>query len=186
MPNPIVCIQLTCRTRALYRQPGEARTCHCWPVQPISRRALLAALGSATVVGAVAACGSADPAAPSTAAPSERSRQDSANDEQALLDAYDAVMAAFPDLSTALVEIRAQHADHLQALGGSGVASPSFTVPATDTAALEALRAMERAASRSRRTACLSTSDADLAGLLTFIAASEASHAPALRDLANA
>ena len=137
-------------------------------------------------MGAAAACGSSDRSAPSTAASSDRARQDTADDEQALLDAYDAVMAAFPDLSTTLIDIRTQHADHLGALGVAGVASQSFTVPATDTAAVEALRAMERAASRSRRTACLSTPDADLAGLLTFIAASEASHAPVLRALATA
>ena len=43
-----------------------------------------------------------------------------------------------------------------------------------------------REAARSRIRACVAADDADLARLLTFIAASEASHVPALRDLRSA
>jgi rubrerythrin len=41
----------------------------------------------------------------------------------------------------------------------------------------------ERQASRARRTSCGATTDPELARILTFIAASEASHVPALRQL---
>ena len=53
----------------------------------------------------------------------------------------------------------------------------------TVDAAIANLMAAEREAARSRIRACVAADDAELARLLTFIGASEASHVPALRDL---
>lgn len=156
-------------------------------MRPISRREVLIVAGGVTFTGAVAACaGSSEPATSSPAAVPDTARSDAAGNEHALLMAYDQTIATYPTLADALTPLRQQHADHLASLAVETPATASYTVPTTDTAAIDALRNLERAAARSRRASCVATVDPDLARLLTAIAASEASHAPALKQLANA
>jgi hypothetical protein len=164
----------------------------------LTRREGLLALALLAPAGLLAACsGSADPAPASATATSPAPDQaaEVAAEESALIAAYDAVLAAQAGLdaeATALLTaIRDQHAQHRDALGApasSAPASPAAAPPAASTAeaALAGLIAAEREASRSRVRACVAADDTELARLLTFIGASEASHVPALRDLRSA
>ena len=154
----------------------------------LTRRAGLALL-LAVPVGALAAC-AGDSGADPEPDPSEPTGAAAAIDEQAaqevdLVALYDAVLAAFPGsaVEPLLTAVRDQHAQHCDALGGGS--EPSTTtpmVPATLAAALSALAATEREASRARVRACVEAADPEAARLLALIAASEASHVPALRD----
>ena len=155
-----------------------------------SRRALL--LGGLAAAGALGAgllssCGpdgstsGADaPDAGATASPplTDEGRDDvragAASRERDLIAAYDAALARRAD--PLLASIRAQHEAHLAALGGGGAAGPA---PSEVTTAV--LVSLERDAAAACRQACMDTTDAELARTFAFIAASEASHAPALR-----
>ncbi len=142
-----------------------------------TRRAVL----SAGAVGLVAACtrsrrpSSGRPARPDpdvalTAAAVDR--------ELALLTAYDAALAATPALASRLAPLRAEHAEHLLALGaGRTPADSPASSPTSST--LTSLGAAERAAAAAHATAALSAS-VRLAALLASLAASEASHQVAL------
>lgn len=161
----------------------------------LTRREGLLALGLLASVGLAAGCsGSGEPppgSATATPLPEDLAAEVAA-EESALIAAYDAALAAAPGLgdeATALLTlIRDQHAQHLEALGGAAEPPPPSGSPpvATGAAAIASLIAAERAAARSRIRACVAADDADLARLLTFIGASEASHVPALRDLVPA
>jgi hypothetical protein len=169
--------------------PGSARG-----IGPrgLTRREGLVALALLTPVGILAACtGSTGPppGSATASAPPPDLAADVAAEESALMATYDAVLSGVPGLDEAAAAllglIRDQHAQHLEALGGSGAQPPASvaTAPATAAAAVTSLIAAERAAARSRIRACVVAEDAELARLLTFIGASEASHVPALRDL---
>ena len=97
--------------------------------------------------------------------------------ERALIEAYDAVMASDPD--PRLAAIRAQHQAHLEALGASD--DPASASSAGPSATRGSLVALERDAAVRARQDCLEAEDPELVRTLAFIAASEASHAPALR-----
>lgn len=98
-------------------------------------------------------------------------------DEQALIAAYDAVLAG--GAAPLLQAIRAEHQAHLDALGGAGTTPAA---PLDVTAASLAER--ERAAAARCREHCAQATDPALVRTLAFIAASEASHVPALRGQA--
>ncbi len=101
---------------------------------------------------------------------------------------YDAAISALPagpsPERTLLERIRGEHAAHLSALTG---ASEPADVPgdrATAPVSLRDLIGAERRATRSRVSACVETSDPELARVLALIGASEAGHVAALRSLA--
>ena len=149
------------------------------------------ALSLAAPFGLLAACSGGESDAATSAggdgpgaAPSAEEAVDQAVQEADLVALYDAVLAAFPgsDAADMLTAVRDQHARHRDALGGaSGPSAATPTVPATLGAALTALAGTEREASRSRIRACVDAADPERARLLSIIAASEASHVPALR-----
>lgn len=108
-------------------------------------------------------------------------------DEAELVARYEAVLAAFQDrdeaVTSVLTDIRDQHAEHRDALGGAPDApTPTRVDPSLD-AAIGDLLARERAAAKARRRACVAADDPAAARLLALIGASEASHVPALREL---
>lgn len=154
----------------------------------LTRRAGLV-LGLTAPLAVLAACStSADSTgtngspAPAGSAGDGGQVDDQAVQEADLVALYDAVLAAFPDAAVTglLRSVRDQHAQHLDALGGA-TSTGAASVPATLTAALTALAATEREASRSRVRACVAAGDPENARVLSLIAASEASHVPALR-----
>ena len=156
------------------------------PMPVVTRRQGLTALAVLGPIGFLAACSSssdADPIEP-TAVPATVSTAVAAQ-EQELVQLYDATIAAYPEIAAALQVIRDQHQQHAMALDASS--SPS-SAPPTEIAesvdrALVALVSAEKKAMRQRIDACVEAEDAGLARTLAFIAASESSHVPALRDL---
>lgn len=160
----------------------------------LTRREGLVALALLAPAGLLAACSGAEeptPGSTTASAPTADLAGEVAAEESTLIATYDAVLAATglgDEASARLALIRDQHAQHLEALGGTAgpATSSESSSPLTTDAAVANLIAAEREASRSRIRACVSADDAELARLLTFIAASEASHVPALRDLRSA
>ena len=163
-------------------QPRED-PCHCVPVgfeQQVSRRAVLVAASGIAGAGVLAACGDGiaasgpadDPIATEVAAA-----------EQALIAQYQAFIAAFPQLNAELAPILDQHADHLKALGVTGPSTQAPVAASDARTAVAVLADAEREAAKSRRTSCVAATNPELARLLALIAASEASHAPALTKM---
>jgi hypothetical protein len=154
----------------------------------LTRRALMVGTLGLAGAGVLAACGEqgSDVTSPGTGAKSESVPIDVAASEQALIDQYGAAITAFPALAPAFASLQSQHQEHLAALGVEAPAAASSTAAMAATgleAAILGLMEAERQASRARRTSCGATADPELARTLTFIAASEASHVPALRQL---
>lgn len=155
----------------------------------LTRRQGLAALGLLGPVAVLSACSSDDDAvatATLSAEPEPAPPDDLVAAEEALLIAhYDAVLAAIPetqgDVRAALTALREQHVAHREALGGGG--EPVLD-DLPDSPSVASLVAAEKAASKARIRACVEAADPELARTLAFIAASEASHVPALKDLA--
>jgi hypothetical protein len=155
------------------------------------RQGLLGVLALGGLGGlALAACSS--PATPDqTVAPSASAAPVSpaVADEQALIARYDATIVAFPALAAALTTIRDQHGEHLVALGVADSAPAAtasdapLSLPTDPRAAIGVLIDAERSAMRQRIDACVAATDPETARTLTFIAASEGSHVPALKDL---
>lgn len=153
----------------------------------LTRRQGLTAVAILGPVGFLAACSSTDEPGPATpsALPATISTAVAAQ-EQDLVALYDAIIAAFPALGAPLQVIRDQHGQHAATLDPSSSPSPAPTsqdLPEDENAAVAALVTAERRAMRQRIDACVEASEAGLARTLTFIAASEGSHVPALRDL---
>lgn len=154
----------------------------------LTRRQSLAALGLIGPVGLLAACSSSDEASPTATLgtePEPIAPDATVAAEEALLIAhYDAVLQALPETQTetrsALSALREQHVAHREALGGGG--EPALDDLPEDPS-ITSLTAAEKAASKARIRACAEASDPELARTLAFIAASEASHVPALKDL---
>lgn len=103
-------------------------------------------------------------------------------DEIALIEAYEAAIAADPTGIEILTRIRDEHAEHLRALGWQAVsATPSSSArPRVGKAAL--LRA-ERRAARQRADGARDAADAEQAQILALIAASESQHVVTLESL---
>lgn len=139
-----------------------------------TRRAVLVA---ALAVGVGGCRGAADQAAGRRSA-GDRDRAVRARAvaaERALLAAYDAVLATHPDPGGRLARVRAEHAAHLAALGGTAhlaaLGAGASHPPAPD------LLSLERRAAADRVTDCLAVADPELARLLASVAACEAAHA---------
>lgn len=100
--------------------------------------------------------------------------------EQGLLRAYDAVLAAYPSLAAVCAVPRDHHRAHLTALGGQPApgAGDAIVVPPDPRAAAQLLLGLEQAAAGQRQTGAVT----DLANgsLLAAIAAAEAVHADLL------
>jgi hypothetical protein len=152
----------------------------------LSRRSLLAV----AVVGTLTAAGctpSTDPAPPTDAPRDDDAVLAAAvvAQEEGLIALYDATVAAFPALGSALTSIRDQHAAHRDALSpqGSPTASPSPPIAAgtSQAAAIAGLLEAERRAVSERTESCVAARIPDTARLLALIAASEASHVEFLR-----
>jgi len=138
---------------------------------PVSRRRLLQA---ALVVPAAAACTSYD-TRPARIDPDVALRADAVARERLLIARYD---AAVP--TPAVASIRAEHEQHLAALGARlPSASPAPSGPAAPAVPVAALVSAERAAAAEHVAAALQASPA-LAAVLASLAASEASHPVAL------
>ena len=167
------------------------------------RSALLAVPAAALSVSGLAACTQdAAPSAPAPVNPDVALREAAAERERALLQAYDEVLRALPELGARLLPLHAQHGEHLDALARtastttSAPASPSTASPsaaspssapapappppASPAEALAALAARERAAGDAHGAAAL-TASRELAGLLASLSASELSHPVALQ-----
>ena len=158
---------------------------HRASVLSLTRREGLTALAVLGPVGLLAACsGGSDlePVTPTTLPATVATA--AAAQEQELVVLYDAVIGALPDLAPSLRPIREQHVRHASTLDASSRPSPTpIDVPETLDRALVSLVAAERRAMRQRIDSCVEADVADLARTLAFIAASEASHVPALRAL---
>lgn len=167
-------------------EPGRGR------ILLTRRQGLMAA---ATVAGAavLAACSSDATPSGSSAAAASASADPAITDEIALLALYDRTIAALPDLARYLAPIRDQHAQHVTALGGSpdlgsagataGTASAAPGIAADPTAAITTLIDAERSAAKQRIDASVDATAPERVRTLVFIAASEASHVPTLKDL---
>ena len=138
------------------------------------------ALATGTVVVGLQGCSISS--STSTSAPGEDHRS-SASIEQALIAAYDAVILAHPSLTGALRPIRDEHKAHLSACGVHGSTAPAVTATSTARAAISALITAEISAARAHSRAAHQAADSHWVRTLTFLAASEASHVPALRTV---
>lgn len=154
-----------------------------------TRRQGLMALGLLGPATLLVACSSEDTPAASTtlsAEPAAPPLDATVAGQEALLIAhYDAVLDTLTgdqsDLRDALTSVRDQHAAHREALGGGG--EPVLEdLPAQPS--VSSLMAAEKDASKARIKSCVAATDPELARVLAFIAASEASHVPFLKDLA--
>lgn len=151
---------------------------------PGTTRRVLLITGLAAGVASLAGCRGSDDTGAGVVHPLESTLTGTL----ALLNAYDATVAAQPDLSGRLAPLRAEHATHIGALnaamgratpstapsaGASG--SPGPAVPAGAKAAVAALRAAEKTAQADAAKTCLSV-PAQYAELLGSIAACRATH----------
>lgn len=157
----------------------------------VSRRTVLTygfPLGALGLV-ALGGCGSGEPApAAVEVAPTEPEQPDeNLLDELSLIGAYLGAVEAFPEVRGTLTAIADQHRAHATELGASAEQLASITpIPpaaARVKAALGELLARERAAARLRADSAATSTDAQAVRALTFIAASESSHIPELRDV---
>ena len=108
-------------------------------------------------------------------------------DELSLIGAYLGVIEAFPELRGTLQSIADQHRAHARELGAGDddLAAVAPITPAAVRAkpALTELVARERSAAALRAESALRGQDAGRVRALTYIAASESSHIPELRDI---
>lgn len=162
-----------------------------------SRRRVLTAAGAAVLAGALSSCTS-EPTPPPPIDPDDALRDAAVEREQSLLQAYDAVLLAVPELTARLLPLRDQHLEHLSAVrppvatplpsASASVSPPVASVPEvpavppapTTAEALAGLAAAERTAASAHALAALRAADRPLAGLLASLSASEASHPVAL------
>ncbi|MCC3777094.1 hypothetical protein [Streptomyces sp. UNOB3_S3] len=172
------------------------------------RRRVLAGGAAALLAGGadalLSACSSASTGGPDAAERSPgaaRLRERAARDTTALLERYDATLAAHTALTARLRPLRAEVARHAEAFGTPGDGSPSASAPASaspsaaasataspavpasrvevpedEKAALAALADAERRTA-DNRTATLGSAPPELARLLASVAAAGAAHA---------
>ncbi len=158
----------------------------------LTRRQGLFAIAIAAGGTVIAACSSSPEPAPTAAPPSSAAPgSETLANEQELIAKYNVAIAGLPTLAKELTALRDQHAQHVIALGGtppdtspSTAVVPGFPGPsAGQQSIIQALSVAERSAASQRVEACVVATDGAMARTLTFIAASEASHLPALKDL---
>ncbi|GHH87038.1 hypothetical protein [Streptomyces capitiformicae] len=159
------------------------------PSGPRRRSLLVGAAGAGLLVGCSAG-GEGSDAAGGGPSVVEKARARAAKDSGGLVERYDAVIAAHPDLAALLTPLRAEVVRHVQAFGGgkgtatasaspsgspSASASPS-PVPADPKAALTELAAAERKLADGRAKALLEV-PGEVARLMASVAAAGAGHA---------
>jgi hypothetical protein len=161
------------------------------------RRAVLggsaAVLATAALAGSAAGCTSVGQAAAPVAGPEVRLLDGVIQSETGLIALYDAVLAAHQGLAGRLKTPRDHHVQHLAVLrrhyvpGSTGdsrgtatpTPRPTPSAPATETAALSAIRGAERKAASARADEVRRASPG-LSQLLAAIGACEAGHAQEL------
>lgn len=147
----------------------------------LSRRRVIALSGVVAAAAVSSACSGTEV---ERIRESEPERNPLTTPDMGLLALYAAVRRTYPSLDEVLAEIEDQHRAHLAALGGSASeVSLEVTVAATSAGALEQCIIAERRAADAHQAACLQSVDPNEARLLAIIAASEASHVPALAAL---
>ncbi|MFJ7049662.1 hypothetical protein ACIQVC_40570 [Streptomyces sp. NPDC101112] len=168
------------------------------PSGPRRRTLLAGAAGLGLLVGCSSG-GEGSDAAGGSPSVAEKARAGAARDSEALVERYDAVLAAHPDLAGLLTPLRAEAVRHAEAFGGgkratkpssspsqsqsqspspSASASPSGgpdPVPAEPKAALAELAGAERKLADRRGKALLEV-PGELARLLASVAAAGAGH----------
>jgi hypothetical protein len=148
----------------------------------LSRRRVIALGAVVAAAGVSAACTDTEPGATGA---SEPERSPLTTPDLELLALYASVRRTYPELNTQLAALEAQHREHLAALGSSDPdALIDVPVAGTSAAAVEQCMMAERRAADAHQAACLQSSDPTQARLLAILAASEASHVPALAALA--
>ncbi len=129
-------------------------------------------------MGLLAACTDDEPKQAAPPDPDVALRDAAVAREQALLQAYDVVLAAQPGLRAQLQPYRDDHAEHLAALQPHPPSTSPTGSPSTVRTRAE-LASAERAAGDAHAAAGLRASPG-LAGLLASLAASESAHAAVL------
>ncbi len=145
--------------------------------QDISRRAVLISATGIAGAGILTACATGPETSAGAADPVSA---EVAGAEQSLIAQYQAFITAFPELSADLNPLLEQHADHAKAIGVKANAATAPVAAADARTAIAVLADAERAAAKARRASCVAATDQELARIVALIAASEASHAPAL------
>ena len=144
-------------------------------------------LGFAGAATLSACSGGATTGAPSTggsaATPPDVVAREVAIAEQSLIARYSEAIAAIPALAVHLEPIKAQHGEHLAAMGIEVPTAPPEPAPKNAQAAISMLRKAELVASIDRQASCVTCADSSLARVLAFIAASEASHVAVLQKV---
>ena len=161
--------------------------------RPLARRQVLQGAIAAPVLGAtavaLAACGGNEPPPEAVdVAPSPTvEKSEALLDELALIGAYEGTLAIYPELRGSLAGISEQHRAHARELGAT---EEDFTdlepIPPKAANAREAITNLisrERRAAEQRAQTAEQSESAEQVRAFTFIAASEASHVPELRDV---
>ncbi|UUU36952.1 hypothetical protein JIX56_11795 [Streptomyces sp. CA-210063] len=155
---------------------------------------LVGAAGAGLLVGCSAG-GEGSDAAGKSSSVVEKARARVAKDSGGLVERYDAVIAAHPDLAALLTPLRAEVVRHARAFGGgegagsaSASASPAASashspspVPEDPKAALAGLAAAERALADKRGKALVAV-PGEVARLMASVAAAGAGHAYLLTE----
>ena len=155
----------------------------------LSRRSLLMAAALPAGVGVLAACGgdAAVPEPVEVRPSAPEAPEENLLDELGLIGAYLGVIAEFPELRGTLSTIADQHRAHARELGASEeqltAIEPIIPTAVRRGPAITELISRERAAGDMRADSALRAAAPDQVRTLTFIAASETSHIPELRDL---
>lgn len=157
----------------------------------LTRRALLASSIPVGAIGIISltSCGSEEPAPEAIDVQPTAPEQSDENllDELSLIGAYLGAIEAFPELRGTLTAIADQHRAHASELGATPeqleTIAPIPPAAARIKAALGELIARERAAAELRAESANAGTEAPTVRVLTFIAASESSHIPELRDV---
>ncbi len=158
-------------------------------VRKVTRREVMG-LGALLGLSACTGSGDGDSTSGSTSGSSTTSDPDAAlaqqvaEQEWALVAAYDRALQAQPDLAPLLAPLRDQHREHASAVGSTQAPtgqSSSLAAGASREQVLSDLLAAERAAVTQRTEACDAARGSDFAALSALIAASEAGHVEYLR-----
>ncbi|HEV8025577.1 MAG TPA: ferritin-like domain-containing protein [Candidatus Nanopelagicales bacterium] len=156
-----------------------------------TRRAVLIGGAVATAALVVGCSGDADQPGAVPVEPTAPPEPDqNLLDELTLIGAYLGAIETFPNLRGTLTTIADQHRAHARELGASE-ADLTAIEPITPRAnnirpAVTELIKLERAAAQLRADSTAGLEDGEAVRVLTFIAASEASHVPELQDVRRA
>jgi hypothetical protein len=157
----------------------------------LTRRALLASSVPVGAIGLITltSCSSDEPGPEAIEVQPTEPEQPEENllDELSLIGAYLGAIEAFPELRGTLTAIADQHRAHASELGATPeqleAIAPIPPAAARIKPALGELIAREGAAAEMRAESANTDTDAPTVRALTFIAASESSHIPELRDV---